>query len=464
MNNKTQTRSPGAGPTLDLTSGPVSATIRKVAVPASLGYIFHTVYNVTDTYFGGLISSQALAALSLGFPVFFLVVSVASGLQTGAAALIGNALGEGDRDRASDLAAQTVSLAAVMAVVMAFVGRAASPWLFRLLGAEGDYLDLALAYMIPIMTCSAVFLATHGFNSVLLAAGDTKSFRNTLIFGAVINIGLDPWFMFGGFGIPAMGLAGVAWATLLIQAVNAVYLGWKACRTGLLSFARSGRFIPRPAMFSALIGQSLPAGLSTFTVCLGIFVITYFISRFGQAGVAAYGVAVRIEQIILLPTIGLNTATLTIVARCNGAGAFSRIRETVRLAQRYGVLMMIGGGVVLLTLGRPLMNAFTTDSQVIQAGSNYLLLAAFTLASYVILYVNVSALQGVKKPAFALWIGLYRQVAAPVVAFYVLAFGLDLGLWGVWWGISIVTWSAAVYTLVFARRALARLPEDRTTG
>jgi Na+-driven multidrug efflux pump len=215
--------------------------------------------------------------------------------------------------------------------------------------------------------------------------------------------------------------------------------------------------LPKPGYFKEIARQGFPASLNMITVGVGIFVITYFISKFGKEAVAAYGIATRVEQIVLFPTIGLNTATLTIVAQNNGAKLFGRIRETLALALRYGGILMGIGTIGVFLLAEQLMGLFTSDEKVVEIGATYLRIAAFVFYAYVILYVNVAALQGVKRPMYAIWIGLYRQIIAPIIVFYFLTQILDFGLMAIWWGIFSVTWSAAVITFFYARRLLRKV-------
>ena len=440
-----------------LTTGPITGLIMDLAVPATVGIVFHTLYNITDTYFGGLLGSQALAALSLSFPVFFIIISFGSGLQTGTTALIGNSLGSGERETAKTFACQGVSFSVLLSAVLTLAGLLAAPALFRILGARGDYLVMSMDYIRPIIIGIVFFSLNYSFNAVLVATGDTKSFRNILIAGAFLNAALDPWFLFGGLGLPALGIAGVGWATTLIQALASVYLGRRALRTGLISFRKLSDFRPKVGFYLDIARQGIPASLNMMTVAVGIFVITYFLSIFGQDAVAAYGTATRIEQFFLMPFAGLNTATLTLVAQNNGAGLPDRVREVVRKTLTFGIAILGMGGLILFFLCRILMSLFTDNPEVVALGYDYLRVASITLPSYVILYINVSALQGLKRPLFALWMGLFRQIAAPVVAFYLLAFGLGLKEWGVWWGIFAVTWTAALITLFYVRRILKGL-------
>jgi len=439
-----------------LTTGPIPTLIRKIAVPASVGFFFNTLFNAVDTWWGGQISTQALAALSLSFPVFFIIIAVGSGLSSGTTALIGTALGKGNREEAETFSAQGISFGILISIVLTAGGLAGSRILFVFLGASGEYLRICLAYMNVIFAGSIFFVVNHMFSAILNALGDTRPFRNFLIAGCLLNVLLDPWFIHGGFGVPPLGFAGIALATVLIQAAGCLYLCSRVRGTTLGTACRLVNLRPRLAAFREIARQGVPASANLFTIGLGIFVITYFASGFGKEAVAAYGAAIRIEQIVLLPTIGLSTATLALVAQNSGAGLFDRIDETVRAALRYGGLIMFCGTVALFLFAGTLMALFTADPAVIAAGRAYLKISAFLLYAYVILSVNVSALQGIRKPMFALWIGLWRQIVAPVALFWLLTRLLGFGLTSVWWGIFGINWSAAMAAWIYARRQMKK--------
>lgn len=452
-----------AGP-LRLTEDPIPHLIRRIAVPASVGFFFNTMFNFVDTYFGGKISTDALAALSLSFPVFFIVLAVGNGTGQGATALIANALGGGQEERARTVFVQAILFSMIAGVVLTVAGLAAAPSLFQLLGATGAYLDIALQYMNWIVAGSAFFILQTTLNSVLNARGETRVFRNTLIGGFVLNCLLDPWFLYGGFGVPAMGIAGIAIATVVVQIAGCGYVFAHVRKTNLWSGVSASSFRLNAQVLREIIGQALPASLNMLTVALGIFVITWFVSRFSKEGVAAYGIATRIEQMILLPTIGLNFATLTLVGQNNGAQRLDRVREAWHTAMKYGALMMLLGGVVLFFVRGPLMRAFTSDAEVVHRGVDYLGIACITMCAYVFLFQTVFMLQGLKRPMFGLWMGLYRQIVAPLVVFHFLAFTLAWGLWGVWWGIFAVTWSASLFTLYYGFTILRRLEASAAAG
>jgi putative MATE family efflux protein len=446
---------------MNLTSDPIPSLIRRIALPASIGFFFNTMFNFVDTWFAGKISTDALAALSLSFPVFFLILASGSGLNQGTTALIANALGREDKREATLLLIQSILFALTISTLLTVVGLCAAPSLFRLLGAEGDYLRMSLEYMNVVMAGTVFFILQMTLNALLNARGETRIFRNVLIGGFLLNLGFDPWFLYGGAGLPPMGIAGIALATVLVQFLGCVYLLLHLRRTDLLQSVEPSFFAPHWKQLREIAQQSVPAGLNMLTVALGIFVITWFASRFGKEPVAGYGIATRIEQMILLPTIGLNFAVLSLSGQNFGAGRIDRIRLSWHTSLKWGLSLMTAGGVILACLRAPLMAQFSTDPKVIEHGTNYLGIAALTLPAYPILFQTVFLLQGMKRPLFGLLLGLYRQFAAPALAFWGLAFGLGLGTWGIWWGIHLVTWSAAAIAFWRGHHILNRNMEGR---
>ena len=438
----------------DLTVGHIPSLIRKLAIPASIGFFFHTMFNVVDTYYGGLVSTEALAALSLSFPIFFIVIALSSGIGTGATALISNALGEKNKIEAREYAGQAISFGIIAGIILTVIGLLISPSLFRLMGASGTYLTTALEYMNVIFYGAIFFIINQMLNSSLSAIGDTKSFRNFLVIGFFLNVILDPWFLWGGYGLPAIEFAGIAWATILIQFMGTVYLTLRCIHENIIGNDWRQRLKPNLSYYKKIASQGFPASLNMMTIAIGIFVITYFVGWFGKQAVAAYGIGTRIEQIALLPMIGLNMATLAIAGQNNGAKMHERVVETWKTALRYGIMVVAFGFVVVFFAAPFLMRLFSNDTEVIEIGTTCLHIASFISIAYVLMFITIAALQAMKKPLFAIFIGAYRQIIAPVIIFYLLALVLGLGLSGIWWGIFIVNWSAAVITLLYGKKIM----------
>jgi len=442
---------------LNFTSAPLPNLIRKLAVPASVGFVFNTLFNVVDTYWGGKISTSALAAMGLTFPVFFIILSMGIGMGTGTTALISQSLGAGQHEEAGKYGFQAISFSVINSVLLTIIGLAIAPSLFLILGASNDYLVIAVQYMNIILYGTILFLMNSTLNSLLTSRGDTKTYRNYLIVGFFLNIILDPWFMYGGFGVPEMGIRGIALSTILIQLFGTIYLIRITRKRNLFKNARFADFIPNRKYFIALFGQGFPASLNMLTVAIGIFVITYFASQFGREAVAAYGIATRIEQIALLPSIGLNIAALTLAGQNMGAGFPERVFESWKLNIRYGLMIISIGVVGVAVFARQLIQAFTADAKVIEIGTEYLHIAVLFFFAYVILNISVSTLQGMKKPLYAIFVGTYRQFLVPLPLFLFLAIYLGWGTKGIWWGIFLANWSAAIFTFFYTRRQIRNL-------
>jgi len=247
----------------------------------SIGFFFNTMYNVVDSFYAGKISTEALAAMALSFPVFFIIIAVSEGIARGASALIANAIGADDQKKSFELSGQVYSLGLLCAVAVTTVGLFSAEPLFRLLGASGDYLALALGYIRPLYIGSVFFLLSSMSNSILLAHGDSKTFGKVLVIGFFMNLILDPWFLYGGFGLPAMGIQGISWATISIQAIGGLYLLSVVVRRGYLAGHFTENWLPNLRVYGEILRQGIPTSFNMMSIALGFFVTTYYLKFYG---------------------------------------------------------------------------------------------------------------------------------------------------------------------------------------
>lgn len=432
---------------LSFTTDPIPQLTWRIALPASIGMFFNTMFNFVDTYCAGLLGTDALAALSVSFPLFFMMIAVGSGLSQGATAMIANALGSSDHPQAKHIFAQSIVFAVSAGILVSVLGLWLAPALFSMLGADGSYLTQTLRYMNVIFAGATFFVLSMAINAGLNSQGENRPYRNFLMVGFIANCALNPLFMWGTPLFPPMGVAGIALATVMIQIAGCLML-WKHVRSTPLAENLPLRdFIPDPKVIRSIASQSIPAALNMMTIAIGVFVMISYVKHYGQASVAALGIATRIEQVVLMPAIGLGSAMLSIVGQNHGAGLHLRVQEAWSTNIRHGAGMMVIGGIVVWFSGELLMKVFTKDPEIIRTGGEYLRVAAITLAAYPILFVTVFMMQGLKRPGYGLWIGIYRQIAAPIAVYHTLAFTLGWGLAGIWWGMAMVTWSAAIFAL-----------------
>jgi len=440
-----------------LIEGSIRPQLLKIAVPMSVGLFFNTLFNVVDTFYAGRLGTESLAGMSASFSVFFIQNALLSGLATGVSALMAQALGRKDPDSIRNLKNTGLVLIVSLSLLLTIAGLIGSPWLLYILGARELALSEGSRYVRTIYAGSLFWGFNAVFHAILSAHGQTRPYRNFLIIGFFLNLILDPLFIFGWLGLPRMGTMGVALATVLVQAMGTFYLGWQISKHKLFRSEDLDRSQIRLSVAGDILTQGIPAALNMLTIALGVFVINWFIYRFGSdAATAGYGVAVRIEQLALLPALGLNTATLAMVGQNAGAGKYDRVREVYRTSLKLGMVIMTIGMALLYPLAPWLIGLFNQDPDVIAEGTSYLRVEFLALNAYVILNVCLSLLQGLKRPHYAVWIGLYRQIAMPILLFNLLGRTLGLGLPGIWWGIVFTTWSGAAAAVLFARFELKR--------
>ena len=446
----------------DLTTGDIKAHIKRLTIPASIGWFFNTMFNVVDTFYAGKISTTALAGLSMSFPIFFMVIAFSSGLGTGATALISNALGRKSQEDYHRFGLNALVLAWILGLALMAVGLGFGGQLFRLMGAEGESLGHGVRYIDVIFFGAVFFISNHILNAMLASQGDTRSNRNFLFVAFVLNIILDPIFMFGWLGFPAMGTAGVALATILVQLYGNIYLARKVIKSPAfnLEMLKSAQLSLKTML--EILHQGLPASLNMMTTSIGFFILNTYAMRYGgDVVVAAYGATLRIEQLTTLPALGLNMAALTIGGQNFGAGHLERVREVYRQCLRYGFILMTSGMVVIFLLARALITAFNDDPAVVAAGVTAIRIVVLVFNAYMLTNISVAIMQALKHPYVAMGVGFLRQIALPSFMFYFLGTTLELGVRGIWMGVVIDNWIAAAVVLFYARRTLRRQEEER---
>lgn len=436
--------------------------IRKIGIPVSVGAMFNTIYNVVDTIYGGLISDQALAALSLSFPIYFLIIAVGFGFGQGTTALIGNSLGRGDLEQAKQRSVQALVFGVLVSIILTIIVIMAAPTLVGWMGAtDPEYQQMALDYINPIFYGAICFIMLQMINAILNAQGDTKPGRNVLIVGFFLNLLLDPWFIFGGFGLPAMGITGIALATVLTQGLGAIYLFVVLSRTELLTADSVRRYwIPDPAVFRRILEQGFPSMLDTLSVSLGFFVLTVYVSQFGQKAVAAFGAGSRLEQVALLPNLGLNIAVVSLVARNNGAKLYGRVQETYRTSIIYGSGVMFTTMILVSVFARPLMRMFSNDPEIIQIGAELVQIRNLGLIPNAIFFMSASAMRGIERPLKPLILNMMRFVGLPWLFILIFVKQLGYGLTSIWISSTVAYFIAAIILYIITSRELPQPEAD----
>lgn len=426
---------------------------RTLAIPAALGMLFATLYNVVDVYWAGRLSTDAQAGLAIGYQAFFVLMAIGFGLSSALSALVSNAKGSGDSSQTQRLAAQGISFGIIATLVSMIIGWFIGPLLINLVSEPGAYRDAALGYFKFLIFALPGFFLAYGGNGILQAHGDSRTMQRALMAAFFVNIGLNPILMFGVDGIwDGMGFNGIAVATIISQTGVMVFIIMRILKLEMMQSVNLGAFRPDRASFMQIIGQLVPASSAMMIMFVSGFVVQFALKEFGGHAVAAYGIALRIEQILLLPVLGMTGALLPIAGQNFGAKDFDRVRAAVLFCWKTGFAVTLIATPILLFGGGKAMSLFSDDPEVIRVGFSYLRVDAFLFPIYMMLFSINSFLQALKKPIWTLWISIYRQGFG--VAFFVWVFIslLDFSVWGVWLGIATAVTSGWVLSLIVAQR------------
>ena len=445
----------------DLTTGCIKGHLRRLAVPASVGFFFNVLFNVTDTLCAGFWSNDAQASLAFTFPLFFIVISCSVGLSQATSGLVSRALGGGHVDRARYYIGQAVVMAGIVGALIAVLGNLVARPMLEFLGSTPEQTDLGMDYIVLIFAFAFLFQCQMVLSGVLSSHGNTHTFRNCLMAASVLNVLLDPMFMFGWFGLPALGMQGIAIATVLAQVLMVGWMLPVALRLRASRGLKPLHLSPRLKAQGTIAGQMVPPTLNMAAINVGFIVNTYFLALEDTLAVAAYGIALRIEQLVLLLTIGLNIGLLTIAGQNFGARNYDRVREVFSKATRYGLVIVAGGAALLLVAGRLLIELFNRDETIIGYGYEYLVVAAVLGPFYIYAHNSTAMLQAIGKPAMLGPMGAVRLIILPPILCWLFVINLGYGTKGVWLSLLIANVFTTVFIVAYTRwtlRKVAPLP------
>jgi len=441
---------------LNFTKDKISELLKKIAIPAATGTLFSSLYTLVDTFYAGLISPNALVALSKAFPISFIIIAFGVGILAGSTSLISNAIGEKDETKASLYLSQSLIYSLIVGSGVIFFGLNYSSDLLRLMGTEEENIILTLKYTNIIFAGSIFFYIQLSLNSGLNAQGDTKSYRNILILSFFLNIILNPLFVFGYGIIPSFGISGLGIATITTQFISMVYILIKILKTNIKKYISIKYFYIKINFIKDLFKQGMPITISMMLIGIGIYNILFFVSKFGDFAAAGYGVAIRIEQLLLLPIIGLNTAVLSITGQNFGAKEYARISEVYFKAIIYGSTFMIIAGFFIFFGGNVIIKLFTKNSEIIIFGTQYLKIAAFIGPVYPVFFITNAFFQGIKKPIYSTYVNLLRIVILPFTTMWVILNMFNGNYEDLFIGLLIINWFFGILVVCIVKHWFLR--------
>ena len=442
-------------PTLSLTKDPIPGLIKKIALPASVGTFFQTMFNVVDTFFAGKISPEALSALAKSFPIYFIIIAACVGVTVGGTSLIANSIGEANKEKVLGYFAHTIIYAILVSIIITIIGLVFSPSLFALMGSEQEVISLSLQYTNVIFSGSIVFIMVVALNSLLHADGDTKTYRNVLILSFFLNIILNPLFIFGFGFIPAMGISGIGVATIVAQFVGLLIIFYKTIKSSRIKNITTKYFYPKLYLLKNLLFQSAPISAALLLISVGNFIILAYIGVFGEYATAGYGSAARFEQILLLPVLGLNTAIISIIGQNFGAKNFLRVKESYFKAVMYGFTLMIISGLIIFLSADKIVSIFSDNPNVISFGTTYLKISALIFPAYPVFFISNGFFMAIKKSNYSMYLNIIRNVIL-FIPTIIIAKMLDGSFQTFFWSYCFFNWLYVLCLFAFVSAYIKR--------
>jgi putative MATE family efflux protein len=438
--------------TLFLT-GPIPRALFTLAVPIILANLLQTGYQLTDAFWVGRLGASAVAAISVSFPVTFLVIALGSGLAMAGATLSAQYMGAGRQDLVDHVAAQTMLMVVVTSLVFGAIGFALAPQLLRLLGVAPDVYAGALGFL-RVSFVGILFVFTYAmFQALMRGVGQTRV--PLLIVGGTVllNFLLDPLFIFGWGPIPGQGVMGAAIATLITQALAAcagvaiflrgrhgIHLAWRG-------------FTPDPAYLKRAFFLGVPGSIELSTRALGLMIMSFLVASFGTLTIAAYGVGSNILQIVTIPVMGMSMAVSTLVGQNIGAGNVERAARAAAFGAVVSFALLTLVGALAWFLAPWLVGFFIPeDADVIREGARFVRVMCLAWGGIGIQLCIVAAFRASGNMLMAMVIAMVSQWMIQFPLAYVLAKHTTLGAQGLWWSFPITNIAVALVSVAWFAR------------
>ena len=345
-----------------ITQGRLVPAVWRLALPMAASMLLHNLFSLVDMYFVGMLGKEALAAVGACGAMMGMIFMLAMGVTTGCTALVARAIGAGDRRRAEKVAAQSLVLAVGLSGLVAALGVPLAGSLLRVMGADEEVVAAGRPYLQIVAGGSIVMFLSVTFGAAVRAAGDAKTPLKVMALATVVNIALDPIFIFGPWGLPAMGVAGSAWATVIARGVATVVLVVIFFVRGHEHFHLRLRHL-RPDF--RIMGQILRVGVFSsgqmLVRSISALVLVPIVATFGTGAMAAYLVVLRLWMAAVMPGLGFGNAAATLMGQNLGAGRPDRAARAGWITAGIYTAFVAVASAVCLIWTEPLVRIFNDN-------------------------------------------------------------------------------------------------------
>ena len=426
---------------------PVNKAITGMAVPAIIGMMVNAIYNIVDTFFVGMLNDTAsLGATTVLFPIFMLISAVGMTFGMGSASAISRKLGEQKKDEASGIASTAFFTTMGIAVVFIILGNIFIKQLLGLFGATATIMEKAEVYGSIIISGSIFQMLNMNMNNMLRAEGAAKISGTALAIGALLNIILDPIYMF----VFDLGLAGAAWATVTGQIVSTVFLASFYIRKKTMVHINPKLFRPSVHVYTQIMKIGVPTflrqGLNSFAMAM----LTNAAAPFGDSAIAAIGISLRVVMMPMMVLFGFSQGFQPLAGYAWGARNIKRVRDSIRFSLIWTSRFALAAAVILFAFSGLIISAFSNDPEVLVRGRLLLRLNVLVLPfmgiqlTYAFLYQAL----GRGRPSMLLAVARQGILFIPLVLILPGVFGLT----GVYIAQPIADALTVALTLILAVR------------
>lgn len=426
---------------------PVNKLLISMSLPMMASMLVQALYNVVDSIFVARVAEDALTAVSMAFPMQSLMIALAGGTGVGINAILSKALGEKEFERANKAAENGIFLALLSYIVFLVIGLTAVRAFYRSQTSDVEIIGYGVQYLSIICIASLGMFGQFVFERLLTSTGRTFLTMITQGTGAVINIILDPIFIFGYLGVPKMGAAGAAIATVIGQTVAAVLaLIMNLKKNPDIKIDLRG-FKPDGKMIGNIYKIGIPSIIMMSIGSLMTYTMNKILIGFSSTAVAVFGVYFKLQSFVFMPVFGLNNGMVPIVAYNYGAAKKERMLKTWKLAWLYATLIMLIGTVVFELMPEPLFKLFDASETMLGIGVTALRIIAvhFPIAAFCI--VTGSMFQALGNSVYSMITSIMRQLVVLIPAAFLLSLLNNVDY--VWWAFPIAELMSAVTTAFF---------------
>ncbi len=443
----------------DLLTGSINKNIIRMSLPMIVAMLFQTGFSVIDMIFVGMVSPEAIAAVSIVFPVMFFFVSFVMGIGTGLSSFVARAFGAGEIEKAGRIAANGLAFGIILSLILAVLGVVFARPLFVLLGAGPEIMAPVMDYC-RVIFVGFIFIFFGAFgNSIIRGAGDTRTPMKFLLIQTFVNLVLDPLFIFGLGPVPAMGVLGAGLAMIVSRVVLVVlvFRHFISGKSNVVPVVKKFRF--DFSLIKEILRIGIPSTITFMSSSIGLMLFMKLVSGYGPLAIAAFGIGGRVENIAILPALGMSGAILTIVGQNYGARKLERAQKTIRNSMLLLALFMLSVAGVSLLFAKPIVSIFTQNAEVVSLSVDFLYIRAPFWAFMGVRMIIGAGFNGVGNPKVGLLTLLFGLFAVGLPAAMVLQ--ASLGLNAVWLGLSLANLSGTIAAYGIYRW---RFPKGREHG